>query len=315
MILNLRLGRWLALLFSLAAVACSSIDGGSGDTKKDGDAACTNESVNGYQSFTENDVTREYILQLPSQYDPTNADPLPLIISFHGNGGCAADYSQGRYGGPSDLTALADSHNVIVAYPQGVIRVKGAAEWDPGGAGGSDLANNDVYFSQQLIAEISANHAIDATRIYAVGYSNGGMMAYGLACSLGNQIAAVGIMSGIMLDGQCDTSNYTSVIHFHGTADYALPYAGNQDYRSVAEVISFWVHHNQISPTEPTTTSLNGGRVTLDSYTGGAEDSAVMLYTIQDGGHVWFEDDIDGESPNDILWRFLSGYSVNSAQR
>jgi polyhydroxybutyrate depolymerase len=265
--------------------------------------------VSGYQSLTENGVTREYILQLPSGYDPASSTPLPLIINFHGNGGCAGSFSQGA----SDLTALANSHNVIVAYPQGISRVKGAAEWDPSAGGGSDLTNNDMYFSQQLIAEISANHAIDATRIYATGYSNGGMMAYGLACSLGNQIAAVGIMSGIMLDSQCDASNYTPVIHFHGTADGALPYAGNQDFRSVADVISFWVNHNQISPTEPTTTQLNGGRVRLDSYTGGAEDSAVMLYTLQDGGHVWFDEDIGGESPNQILWGFLSGYSLDGA--
>jgi poly(3-hydroxybutyrate) depolymerase len=51
----------------------------------------------------------------------------------------------------------------------------------------------------------------------------------------------------------------------------------------------------------------------LDSYTGGAEDSAVQLYTIQEGDHVWFGDNIDGESPTAILWQFLSGYSVNGA--
>ena len=90
-------------------------------------------------------------------------------------------------------------------------------------------------------------------------------------------------------------------------------YAGNQDYRSVAEVISLWVNHNRISPAEPTTTGLNGGRVTLCSYTGGSEDTSVMLYTIQEGGHVWFGGDIDDESPNDILGRFLSGYSLQGA--
>ena len=301
---NLNLRPWPALLVGLAAAACS--------TDKDGFGYdCDNEAASGYHSFTENGITREYILQLPSGYDSSSAEPLPLIINFHGNGGCAEGFSQGREDGMSDLTAVADTHNVIVAYPQGVVRVKGAAEWDPGGQGGNDLENNDVYFTQQLIADIRSNHAIDEARIYATGYSNGGMMAYGLACGLGSQIAAIGIMSGIMLDGECDPSHYTPVIHFHGTEDDALPYAGNGDFQSVADVISFWVNHNQIPSTEPTTTSLNEGWVTLDSYTGGAEDSAVRLYTIREGGHVWFEDDIEGESPNEILWQFLSGYSVS----
>ena len=316
MISSFRAQRSLAFFFVLMTAACSSGDGDSSDPKAGGGGDgtnCANESVSGYQSFTENSVTREYILQLPSGYDPSSSDPLPLIISYHGNGGCAVDFSQGRFDGNSNLDMVANTQNVIVAYPQGVVRVKGAAEWDPGDFGGADLANNDVYFTQRMIADISANHAIDATRIYAVGYSNGGMMAYGLACSLGSQIAAVGIMSGIMLDGQCDTSIYTPIIHFHGTEDDSLPYAGNQEYRSVANVISFWVDHNQISPDEPTTTTLNGGNVTLDSYTGGAEDSAVFLYTIQGGGHVWFDEDIGGETPNEILWQFLSGYTLTGA--
>ena len=151
-----RLGRWWVWVFCSLSVACSS-NGGGGDSN-----ACGNDSVSGYRSFTENGVTREYILQLPSGYDPASSTPLPLIINFHGNGGwvlLARRLMTVRH----DLTALANSHNVIIAYPQGVVRVKGAAEWDPGGGGGSDLNNNDVYFSQQLIAHISAGHTIDAT--------------------------------------------------------------------------------------------------------------------------------------------------------
>ena len=36
-----------------------------------------------------------------------------------------------------------------------------------------------------------------------------------------------------------------------------------------------------------------------------------MLYTIEGGDHVWFGDNIEGEDPRDILWRFLSDYVVS----
>ena len=276
--------------------------------------SCDNSSTDGYYSFTEGDSTREYILQLPTGYDDSS-DPLPLVINFHGNGGCAGDFSTGAYAGDglSDLSTQANANNFIVAYPQGVARAKGGTEWDPGTSGPSNLNDNDVYFVQQLIADINVNHPVDSTRIYATGYSNGGMMAYGLACEAGSQIAAVGIMSGIMLEGTCVETDYTPVIHFHGTADDALPYAGNMDFQSVATVISFWVNHNQIPDTTPTTTTLNNGQVTLDSYTGGAEGSSVLLYTIDGGGHVWFDENIDRQHPNDILWEFLAGYDVNGS--
>ena len=136
-------------------------------------------------------------------------------------------------------------------------------------------------------------------------------MAYGLACQLSSQIAALGIMSGIMLDGECDTAHYTPVMHFHGTEDDALPYEGNEDFRSVADVISFWVNHNQIMETTPMTTSFNDGIVTRDTYSGGAEGSVVVLYTMVGGGHVWFADEMDGETPSEILWQFLSSYRLD----
>ena len=309
---------WLTLVTALA-LACAPATSEPEDTGKDDDdkgeeSPCANEAAEGYRTFTDNGVTREYVLKLPSGYDPSTAAPLPLILNFHGNGGCASDFAQGSYDGPSDLSDVMAAHDVIVAYPQGVVRDKGATEWDPGRGTESNMLNDDVYFAQQLIADLTASHPIDTTRIYALGYSNGGMMAYGLACGLDDQIAAIGIMSGIMLEGSCDASNPTPVIHLHGTADDALPYAGDASYPSVADVISFWVNHNEIPKTTPTSTTLNDGAVTFDAYTGGAEDSAVHLYTIDGGGHVWFGEDIDGQSPNALLWAFLSGFTLDGAR-
>ena len=117
-------------------------------------------------------------------------------------------------------------------------------------------------------------------------------------------------MSGIMLPDTCNADDYTSIIHFHGTADGALPYAGSQEYQSVESVINFWVSHNNISNTTPETTNL-GSDVVKDEYTGGNEETSVVLYTINNGDHIWFADDIDGSSPNQILWDFLSQYNVN----
>ena len=63
------------------------------------------------------------------------------------------------------------------------------------------------------------------------------------------------------------------------------------------------------------TTQLNGGNVVKDEYIGGNDNTSFVLYTINSehgkaGGHVWFSDDIGGISPNQILWDFLSGYSL-----
>jgi len=142
------------------------------------------------------------------------------------------------------------------------------------------------------------------------------MMAYGLACSGGSFIAAVGIMSGTMLPETCDTDEYTSIIHFHGIADEVLPYDGNQDFQSISNVVDFWLDHNEIDVTNLQRDELNNGDVIKEEYTGGAENTSLVLYTINNeygktGGHVWFSDTIDGGSPNQVLWNFLSNYSLD----
>lgn len=281
------------------------------DYKKDGkDYDCNNSNYPGYATIERDGAVREYILFIPSNYNEES--PTSLIINFHGYGGCASYFSENV----GDLNALAESENFIIAYPQAIVGEKGDVYWNPYDNGIQDIGKNDIFFIEQLISEINNDYNIDLSRVYAIGYSNGGMMAYGLACSKGELFAAIGIMSGIMLPESCSGNEYTSVIHFHGIADDVLPYYGNQDYQSVQNTLNFWIDHNGISESSLVSTNLNNGNVTKDLYFGGNNNTSVALYTIRElngkpGGHIWFTGEIEGESPNKILWDFLSTYSLN----
>ncbi len=283
------------------------------DGEEKEDTGCSNSGQDGYRALVQGNDTREYILHVPASYSAEN--PAALIINFHGFGGCAGDFADlvGNYYG---LNTLADGENILVAYPQAVVREKGSAYWEPGDSGTEDIVTNDVFFTRQLIADIASDFNIDPASVYATGYSNGGMMAYDLSCSGSDFIAAAGIMSGIMLSNSCDRDEPTSIIHFHGIADSAIPYDGSGDFPAVLDVVDFWLTHNSISPSSLVTTELNNGDVVRDEYTGGSENSAVALYTVfnennEEGGNVWFSADIDGQSPNQILWSFLSRYRLD----
>lgn len=291
---------FLFLLFS----ACKSDDGFLGPPKG-GD----------FQNLSELDVEgnlRYYTLYVPESYDVNTATP--LLINFHGFGGDANAYME-EVGQDSDLHDVAEEEQFIVVYPQGVIRAKGASEWDPADNGLQNIIDNDVFFTEKLIEAIQSAYNIDLNKVYAAGYSNGGMMSYGLACNMADQIAAVGIMSGIMLVDSCESDEYTSIIHFHGSADDVLPLQGNTDYQSVAAVRDFWLEHNNIPSTNLISTSFNGGDVLRDEYTGGNENTSFVLYTVLNefnapGGHVWFRQAIDGQSPSQILWSFLNDHTL-----
>ena len=254
-------------------------------------------------------ITREYIIHVPSGYQ--EGDNLPLVIVYHGFGGCAY-YMADETGGLNDL---ADEENFFVAYPQAAYRpAKEATYWEPGFNGGESIYLDDIFFSEQLIEHIDEEFSLDLSRLYAAGYSNGGMLTYSLACLRGDLFEGVCIMSGALLDGMdsCDPTQPVPMIIFHGIGDFELPYNGDQYYASVPDVVSLWVDHFQIPTSTLSSTELNGGNVVHDSYYGGTNNTCLSLYTVIEeyglpGDHVWFGQDMDGVSPNRIIWDFYSG--------
>ena len=103
--------------------------------------------------------------------------------------------------GITNMNHWAGSMNdAIVVYPDGV-GVGATSCWSiPGmvnvGQCFYDVGNDDVGFINALIDEMIRRYSIDESRIYAAGFSNGGMMALNLACRLSHRIAAFGVVSG-----------------------------------------------------------------------------------------------------------------------
>ncbi|MEM9548432.1 MAG: PHB depolymerase family esterase [Bacteroidota bacterium] len=252
-------------------------------------------------------IFREYIIYIPQNYEENI--PTPLVINMHGFGDCASDYAE-TIGSFYNFNDLADQENFIVAYPQGAYRPeKEDTYWEPGDSGTENIYENDVYFLEELVSHISSEFNLDMDMIFACGYSNGGMMAYSLACNRSNLFTAIGIMSGTMLPEECSPNRSVPMIIFHGIADEVLPYEGSFWYQSVDEVVNFWLDKNEISPENLVSSTLNAGNVVLDEYKDGS--SCISLYTInkefdKPGGHVWFSENIEGENPNSILWDFFT---------
>ena len=73
-----------------------------------------------------------------------------------------------------------ETNNFILVYPQALP--------DPNDDGSTNWIHkepttvDDVFFINALIDSINIDYLIDLERIYACGYSNGGIMSYALAC-------------------------------------------------------------------------------------------------------------------------------------
>ena len=257
------------------------------------------------QTLVHDGINREYIMYIPNSYDGTSA--VPLMLNFHGNGGSASDYMQ-----EADMRSLAEADTFILVYPQGSC-LDGLSHWNACPIGGNNKSDADDFgFVESLINNISSQYNIDMERIYAAGYSNGGMMAYGLANYKSELIAAVASVSGVMLDCTGTTSHPMPVAHLHGTSDGVLPYNGNSYYSSAQSTLDYWINFNNTT-TSPTVNIDNSGGMTIEHYVYDQGDSLVSVehYKYIGGEHVWFNSTFQGQNTSELVWSFVSRYDIN----
>ena len=77
-----------------------------------------------------------------------------------------------------------------------------------------------------MVRKLRDNWKIDPHRIFATGISNGGMMAYRMACEMSDVIAGIAPVAGALNAHPCKPVRPVSVIAFHGTSDLHVRYEG-----------------------------------------------------------------------------------------
>ncbi|HVM83360.1 MAG TPA: PHB depolymerase family esterase [Candidatus Binatia bacterium] len=241
-------------------------------------------------------VERSYHLHIPPSL-PSGA--AALVIDLHGGGG-SPEGAEAQTG----FTAEADAKGFVVAYPAGSDRERpllsalgkpGLLTWNAGACCGYAVQHgmDDVGFIRAMVADIAGIVPVDPKRIYATGISNGGMMAYRLACDASDLLAAVGVVSGVVVVVPCEPRFPVAVIDFHGTADQNVPIGGGvgpksitrYPYPPVARSIEFWAAYDDCRK-DPIVSRPAPG-VTLNSYPLCVGNAAVDYYVIDGGGHSW----------------------------
>ncbi len=287
------------LLVSLVLLTGCKKEGNKDDDKN----SCYSNS--NARSIVHGGINREYIVYIPNSYTGTSL--VPLMLNFHGFGARASDYME-----EADMRALAESDTFILVYPQGSC-LDGSSHWNSCPSGGDNKSNADDFgFIEAMLTEISSEYQVDRNRIYSAGYSNGGMMAYGLANFKSELIAAVASVSGTMLDCTGSSNHPMPVIHLHGTSDGVLSYTGNSDFSSVENVLDHWIRFNNTT-TNPTVSSDNNGGITMEHYVYDQGDNGVSVehYKYIGGDHVWFTETYHGQNTAELIWDFVSKYDIN----
>ncbi len=203
-----------------------------------------------------------------------------LVVVLHGGFGTGAQ-AEAAY----RWDALADRYGFVVLYPDGLQRA-----WNAGDCCGQPRARNvdDIAFIEAAINATSHAYATDPQRVYVTGISNGGMMAYRLACESALPIAAIAPVAAT-LAVTCDHPRRVSVLHVHGLADRNVPFGGgpgsgfaHMTYRPVNAALDVF---RKADACAAPVTMTNGAVSTVRSAC--ANGDVVQLTTIAGAGHQW----------------------------
>lgn len=253
--------------------------------------------------------TRSYVGLVPQTLTPG----APLLVMLHPL--FTTDVEMANLTRVSRLTA---DDGVIVALPQGKNET-----WndDPTSSSGPD----DVGFIASVINLFVSQYQADSSRVYVMGFSQGGFMTERLACSLSPQLAgaaAVGALLKNTLAANCQPQKQIPFALVNGTEDPINRYEGipGLGEQSAPATAAFWSQLegcsvtgfiNQLLPV------LVQDNTSVDQwdYTGCPRNIRVRLYTINNGGHTWpgaqyLTPDLGITTQNldatNALWQYLS---------
>ena len=169
---------------------------------------------------------RSFFLNVPASYKA--GTPAPLLLAFHGRTATGRDimtYSQ--------ILSWAASMNIIVVAVNGAV-YEDVSSWNAGSCctNATTYEENDVLLTSTIIDYLKTQTTIDANRVWTAGHSNGGMLAYRLACDLSDKITAIAVVAGALVDDTCTPTKPVSILHIHGNLDPTVPYQGGGKFET-----------------------------------------------------------------------------------
>jgi len=252
---------------------------------------------------------RKYRLHVPGGY--YEKDTYPLVVVDTG------------------FSRKADQEGFFVVYPYGVTEKRFTPySWNSKFCCGYALEQgvDDVGFIAKVIDEVAADYSIDTSKVFVVGFSNGGMLAHYISLKLPDKISATAVVAGAVGGMHEDDEEYgwldqsgvpVPIVIFHGKEDTTVPFDGGNGSKKVFEFtgaydsVNLWLQNNKCN-THPAEISKNNG-YTKETYTECENDVKVVFYAL-DTKHIWpggiqepFKS-MTGRSvrATDIIWEFFS---------
>jgi hypothetical protein len=144
--------------------------------------------------ITSGGMSREYIIDIPANYDPTH--PYRLIFSWYQAYGSDTGNANGLHPANDGPNFNATDYAYFGLHREATAANDPAIFVAPGGMGNLpwDFTRDSPFFDD-LLAKIDANLCIDDSRVFSTGFSFGAMMSYALSVTRQTKLRAVVAMA------------------------------------------------------------------------------------------------------------------------
>ncbi len=228
-------------------------------------------------------------ISIPRNYD--HSKKTPLLVVLHG-------YSVSGYLvlALTGLRDLGDTERVLVVAPEGVIGADNSPSWNVPDVCCGQHDTDDVAYISDLVEEIASVYNVDREQIYVFGHSNGGLMAYQLACERPDLFTGIVSLAGSTPVETCHPSEAISILHVAGTEDDQVLMEGGEfstglHYPGAMEGLEQWAALDACgdawvegSPLD-IEVDLEGSETAVVRNGSCPQDTGLELWTIEGGGH------------------------------
>lgn len=176
-----------------------------------------------------------------------------------------------------------------------------------------------------MLKDLKSKIRFQEDKVFAIGMSNGGMMAYRLACEAPELFKGIASVTGPDNTINCNPEKAIDVLHIHAKDDPIALIGGGKgqrafmgkyppiNFRSLEDSISLWRQRYACSPTPKRV--LTNEKAYCDRFEECKDGARIQVCVTEDGGHSWPGTQsipIGKGKPskaivaNDVIWDFFT---------
>ncbi|MBL7821935.1 MAG: hypothetical protein JNK69_00890 [Saprospiraceae bacterium] len=187
-------------------------------------------------------VERKFYIQLPVGFHPDST--YPLVFAFHGKG---SGHKNKACAWKERIGEWVDENKFIGVYGRAYLD----SFWYVHGACLEEI--DDICYVENIKTNMESFYHIDASRIYAMGTSNGGGLTLDLSTQV-NWLAAITTLAAYPWEVYpLDEVPVLPYFQIHGSLDGTIPYHGGTlfclDFVDAYEACQDWATHNLCTAT------------------------------------------------------------------